>query len=119
MGARAEEARSAPMGALGPATPRRYGREKDASDLANPRLASFLYWSLSPVRPKPPRVADGMKENVLSIYSARNLRLTRPQRTSSPYLISVGTPVSRRVPLTKVPFIVPISSAMKNLPPRR
>jgi hypothetical protein len=43
-------------------------------------------------------------------HAPRKTSATSPQRTSSPELISAGTPVSSRTPLRNVPFIVPISS---------
>ena len=52
-------------------------------------------------------------------HSPRKPSLTSPNCSSSPGWTSTGTPVSTRSPLTKVPFIVPISSQTKNFSLRR
>ena len=66
-----------------------------------------------------PERSVGIQTSLSRSQAPSKRRTTTPQRSSSPGLISPGTPVSIRPPLRKVLFIVPISSPKKNLLPRR
>jgi hypothetical protein len=46
----------------------------------------------------------------LLVSGAWNVRETRPNLSTSPFATATGTPVVKRVPLTYVPFMTPISS---------